>query len=160
MRKIREALRQRTLGQSLRQIAESLNLGRTTVSEYFRRADAAGIGWPLPDEMDDEALQRALFFDAPGIQPRHPLPDFPLIHAELRRKHVTLSLLWQEYQELHQGGYGYSHFCELYHRWAKTLKVWMRQDHKAGEKLFVDYAGDGIPMVDEVTGEQKEAKLL
>jgi transposase len=160
MRKIREVLRQRALGQSLRQIAGSLNVGRSTICEYFRRAEAAGISWPLPDEMDDEALERALFYDAPSLQSRYPLPDFTQVHAELKRKHVTLALLWQEYKEQHPDGYGYSRFCELYHRWAKTLKLWMRQEHKAGEKLFVDYAGDGIPMIDEVTGEWREARLF
>jgi transposase len=82
------------------------------------------------------------------------------VHAELRRKHVTLALLWQEYREQHPEGYKYSQFCTRYRRWAGTLGAWMRQEHKAGEKLFVDYSGDGIPMIDPLSGERVTAQLF
>ena len=160
MRKIREVLRQQALGMSLRQIAESLMVGRTTVGDYLRRAKAAQISWPLCDELDNEALEKLLYCERPGPDSRRSLPDWAWVHTELKRKHVTLALLWQEYREEFPQGYQYSRFCELYRRWTQTLKVWMRQEHKAGDKLFVDYAGDGIPMIDEVTGEATQAALF
>jgi transposase len=149
MRKIRDALRL-SLGEglSLRKTAASLQIPFTTVAEYVRRAKAAGLSWPLADDIDDDRLEELLFRqNAPA--PQRPLPDFQRMHIELRRPHVTLMLLWFEYRETHPDGYGYSQFCELYRRWQRHLDVVMRQEHKAGEKLFVDFAGDHIPLYDE-----------
>ena len=160
MRKIREALRLKSLGLSNRQIARSLQISPATVYDYLARARLAELGWPLPEEMDDAALETTLF---PSPAPRtslRPPPDWGTIHTELRRKHVTLRLLWEEYKSEYPDGYQYSRFCDLYKRWEGTLGVWMRQPHKAGEKLFVDYSGDGIPLVDRKTGELKEARLF
>ena len=160
MRKIREILRLRSLGLSRRAIARSLKIAPTSVGDYLLRAKAAGLCWPLPGDPDNAALERILF-TKPEERPRkRPLPDWGQIHSELKRKHVTLALLWQEYKADHPDGYQYSQFCELYRRWEGKLGVWMRQPHRGGEKLFVDYSGDGIPWVDPTTGEVREAELF
>ena len=121
MRKIREVLRQKAEKRSLRQIANGLGIGRGTVSDYLLRAKAAGLSWPLADGLDDHALEAALFPPPPDPATRRPLPDWTYIHKELKRKHVTLALLWQEYAEEHCEGYQYSRFCELYRSWQGTL---------------------------------------
>lgn len=160
MRKIKETLRLNHLGLSGRKIALSLEIGPATVIDYLRRARIAGLQWPLPADQSDEALE-ALLFVPVKEQPTSRAPlDFALIHAELRKKHVTLALLWEEYRAQHPDGYQYSRFCDLYRQWSGTLKVWMRQEHKGGEKLFVDFSGDGIPWFDPKTGEKKEAALF
>ena len=161
MRKIKEALRLEAAGLSKRQIAASLGLGRTAVREYLERARCAGINWPLPDDLDNAALEQRLFQSAqatPGS--KRPRPDWPVIHRELRRAGVTLSLLWEEYRAVHPGGYGYSQFCELYRRWKGRLSATMRQSHLAGDKMFVDYAGQTIEVIDGLTGEVHEAQLF
>jgi transposase len=119
MRDIREVLRLfYEVELSHRQIAVSLRIAATTVRRYLDRAQAAGLGWPLPDDVDDVALERALFPPvAPKTVPRTP-PDFAGIHRELRRKGVTLELLWMEYEQAHPEGYQYSQFCWLYQQWA------------------------------------------
>ena len=145
MRKVREILRLSWGGKlSTRAVAQSCGIGRTTVREYLQRARRAGLLWPLPEGVSDGDLEALLF--PPGVAAsgaERPLPDWPVLHEELRRKGVTLFLLWEEYKAAHPNGYEYSRFCDLYRDWAGKLPVWMRQDHKAGEKLFVDYAGMG-----------------
>jgi transposase len=161
MRKIREALRLQAAGLSKRQISESLGLGRTTAREYLERAKRAGLSWPLPDDLSDEALGLRLFPAAlTGPRLVRPPPDWPAIHRELRRAGVTLSLLWEEYRAVHPDGYGYSRFCELYCRWKGRLSPTMRQVHVAGEKMFVDYAGQTIDILDGLTGEVRTAQLF
>ena len=160
MRQLREILRLRGMGLSGRKIARSLSLSPTTVGDYLRRAKVAGIAWPLPPDLDDQALEKALFIAPEEQQASRPLPDWRWVHTELRRKHVTLALLWQEYKSEHPDGYQYSQFCDLYRAWAKDLEVWMRQKHRGGEKLFVDYSGDGIRWVDPATGKPQEAQLF
>ena len=158
MRKIEEALRLKSAGLSTRKIALSLGVGQSTVSEYLRRADRAGFGWPLPEGVTDADLGTRLF-QPQGGETRRGLaqPDWPAVRRELRRKNVTLSLLWEEYRASHpDDGYGYSRFCELYRRWEGRLAPVMRQHHIAGEKLFVDYAGDTLDVVDPMTGEVRE----
>jgi transposase len=147
MRHIREVLRLFHEAElSHRQIAVSLRIAATTVRRYLDRAQAAGLGWPLPDDVDDAALERALFAPvAPKTVPRTP-PDYVGIHRELRRKGVTLELLWMEYKQDHPEGYQYSQFCWLYQQWAGRVDVVMRHQHRAGDKLFVDYAGHTIPI--------------
>jgi transposase len=142
MRYIREALRLfYEGGLSHRQVAVSLRIAATTVRRYLDRAEAAGLGWPLPDGLDDAALERALFSPiAPKTVPR-PAPDFGWVHRELRRKGVTLELLWMEYKQAYLDGYQYSRFCWLYRQWAGRVDLVMRHQHRAGDKLFVDYAG-------------------
>ena len=154
MRKVRDVLRLRFgEGLSLRQVAASLGVPVMTVSDHVKRAEAAGLGWPLPDGLDDETLEARLFRSAPVVGAARPLPDWEKVHVELRRAHVTLSLVWVEYRETFPDGYGYSQFCELYRRWHRGLDVVMRQEHKAGEKLFVDFPGRRIPIFDAKTGE-------
>ena len=160
MRRVREVLRLQSFGLSGRKIARSLGIPRTTVQEYLRRAEAAGITWPLPEDVDDQTLEQRLFVTPEDQRPSRPLPEWSSIHSELRRKHVTLALLWEEYKTQNSDGYQYSQFCELYGRWAKTLDIWMRQEHRGGEKLFVDFSGDGIRWVDPITGEEQEAALF
>jgi transposase len=161
MRKIREILRlKHESGLSARKIAESCSVGRTTVSEYLSRAAAAGLDWPLPPWLDDSRLEQLLFPPPPPPDLIRPLPIWAEVHLELRKKGVTLALLWEEYKAAYPDGYQYSQFCELYRRWRGKLSLWMRQDHKAGEKLFVDYAGQTVGMVDPHTGEIKEAQIF
>ena len=161
MRKIREALRLRADGFSGRQVAQSLSLGRATISDYFRRAEIVSLGWPLPNDLSDGDLERLLFPRSAGdVQGSYPQPDWALVHRELRRKGVTLALLWEEYRAVHPDGYGYSRFCELYTRWEGRLSPVMRQRHPAGERLFVDYAGMTIDVVCPETGEVRSTQLF
>ena len=163
MRKTKEVLRLRyELKLDQRQIARSCSVSVSTVHEYLKRAAAANITWPLPDGWDDAKLETALF---PVAEPTAPAqktaPDFVAIHEQLRRhRHVTLRLLWEEYQQHTPYGYGYSRFCELYQRWRRKLDIVMRQEHKAGEKAFVDWAGATIPIHDPATGEVWQAPLF
>lgn len=162
MRKIKEVLRLRWgNGLSKRKIARSCGISRPAVDEYLRRAEEAGLSWPLPTDLDDGALERLLFRSAPTrpVQERG-LPEWSTINRELKRKGVTLFLLWQEYREQHPQGYQYSWFCERYRAWQGKLDVVMRQDHRAGEKLFVDYAGQTVPVVDRFTGEIRETQIF
>jgi len=155
MRKIKEVLRLRwELGLGCRQTGRSCSISHNSVAEYEQRAQAAGLSWPLPEDLDDQALEALLFpptLPVP-LSPRT-VPDWPEIHQELRRPDMTLQLLWYEYQEKHPQGYRYSQFCELYRRWAKKLDWCLRQEHRAGEKLFVDFSGQGIPITHPGTGE-------
>ena len=161
MRKIREVLRLYWGGQlSARAVAQSCGMGRTTVREYVQRAEAAGLSWPLPEGLSDAELEARLFPPAPSVEGPRVLPDWPAIHRERQRPGVTLLLLWEEYRAAHPEGYGYSRFCDLYREWRGTLPVTMRQDHKAGEKLFVDYAGQTVAVTDPKTGEVREAQVF
>lgn len=160
MRKIREVLRLKfDRGLSNREIALACSIGRTTVHEYLERAGRAGLKWPV--DIDDEQLDRLLFKrDDCGLEKMRPLPDWAEVHKELKRKGVTLCLLWQEYKAVSPEGYQYSQFCEHYRTWVGSLDPVMRQKHKAGEKLFVDYAGQTVPVVDQKTGQIREAQLF
>ena len=161
MRKIREALRLRSDGFSGRRVAQSLSVARATISEYFRRADVEGLSWPLPDALSDADLEQRLFPYSPGeTRGSVPQPDWAYVHAELRRKGVTLSLLWEEYRGVYPDGYGYSRYCELYTRWEGKLSPVMRQRHPAGERLFVDYAGHTVDVVCPKTGEVRTAQIF
>jgi len=156
MRKIKEVLRLRwEVGLGRRQIGRSCSISHNTVAEYEQRAQEAGLSWPLPGHLDDQALAALLFPSLTLPVPTHPrpVPDWSELHEELRRPDMTLQLLWHEYQEQHPQGYRYSQFCELYRRWAKKLDWCLRQEHRAGEKLFVDFSGQGIPITHPETGE-------
>jgi transposase len=160
VRKLKEILRFKYQGKlSHRQIALSLNISASTVSYYVNRAAQLGIhDWPLSELWDDLTLERAFLKTQPIHKKQHkPLPNWATIHQELKRKDhkgVTLERLWQEYAE-RQGShyYSYNHFCRLYKEWARVLQPSMRRTHTAGEKLFVDYCGQTIPIVDPHTGE-------
>jgi transposase len=162
MRKIRETLRlHHDSGLGQRPIARCLNISRTTVADYLHRAKVASLCWPLPEELTDQKLYNLLFPPAAPVPALdRPLPDCPYLHNELKRKGVTLMLLWEEYIAEHPHGYRYSYFCDLYRTWARKLKISMRQTHKAGEKLFVDYAGHTLPIVNPHTGEISEAQIF
>lgn len=155
MRKVRDILRL-AIGQglSLREVGRSLGIPFTTAGDHLRRAQAAGLGWPLPEDMDDAALEAALFAKEPAPPTdTRPVPDWHWVHSEHRRPHVTLQLLWLEYREANPDGYSYSQFCHHYRAYTRTLDLVMRQEHKAGEKLFVDFPGDTLPIYDRRTGE-------
>lgn len=162
MRQIREVLRQKwALGLSNRQIATGCGVSRPTVGEYLRRAEKAGLSWPLPESLDDAALELRLFpppVTVPAEQRTE--PDWATVHRELKRKGVTLTLLWDEYKAASPQGYQYSWFCEHYRAWLGRVDVVMRQDHRAGEKLFVDYAGQTMEIVDRDTGEVRDVQIF
>lgn len=161
MRQFREILRLKLeAGLSHREIARACSVGLGTITEYLRRAAEAGLGWPLPDDLDDAALEGKLFAGPAGPETPRPLPDFAWVHRELRRTGVTLQLVWHEYIEVHPHGYRYSQFCERYRRWARKLHPSMRQVHRAGEKAFVDYSGKRPFIVDRRTGEHVPVELF
>lgn len=162
MRKIREVLRLRfEAGLSARRVAESLQVARSTVGEYERRFAAAGLAWPLPASLSDTELERRLFPPPPAVPAdSRPLPDWAEVHQELRRPGVTLMLLWEEYRAAHPQGFAYSWFCEHYRAWAGKLDVVMRQTHRAGEKLFVDYAGQTVDVLDRASGQIHPAQVF
>ena len=161
MRRVREVLRLRwELGLSVRQVARSCGLAHPTVIKYERRAKAGGLSWPLPAELDDAELERRLFPPPPARSEARPQPDWAAVHRELKRPGVTRQLLWDEYKAAHPAGYQYTTFCVRYRRWRDRLDVVMRQNHRAGEKLFVDYAGQTAGVIDRSTGEVRPAQLF
>lgn len=165
MRKTREILRLRFECKFSHEIiAKSIGIGSTTVGECLNRAKKANVMWPLSEELTDEQLENLLYPSGKKINggdERKGSVDWAYIHKELKRKHVTLMLLWNEYKQSHPEGLGYSQFCYRYREWAQHLDVWMRQVHKAGEKLFVDYAGQTVPIIiDRNTGEINEAQIF
>ncbi len=162
MRKIREVLRQRwECGLSERTVAASCSLARSTVAKYVRRAREAGLSWPLLQKMTDEELERRLFPVAHCVEggPRF-VPDWAEVRRQLSRKGVTLQLVWEEYKQDHPDGFQYTQFCVRYRAWRETLDLPMRQEHKAGERLFVDYCGQTMPITDRKTGEVREAQVF
>lgn len=162
MRKIKEVLRLQAQGLSNRQIAKACAVSRPSVAEYIRRARVAQLHWPLPEGLSEAEIEQRLFPPQPTISTdKRPLPDWQALHAELRRhKHVTLDLLWQEYKEANPDGFQYSWFCHHYRKWTGKLDLVMRQEHRAGEKLFVDYAGQTVEVIDSQTGEVTNAQIF
>lgn len=164
MRPIKDLLRlKHQHGLSVREIARSCGLPTSTVGDYLQRAAAAGLGWPLPAELNEAQLQeRLLGTPQSAVTPRSSkaVPDWPRLREELRRKGVTLQLLWQEYRQAEPTGYAYSRFCELYREWAAKLDPVLRQVHGPGEKLFVDWAGQTVPIHDPTTGAVTEAHVF
>ena len=162
MRKIREVLRYRhNAGLSLDAIARALKLSKGVVAKYLKLAGVAGLTWPIPEELDDSGLEKLLYRQAVAREPTFAEPDYALVHQELKKKGVTLTLLWEEYrQAVGERGYQYTAFCTRYRDWAGKLKRSMRQIHRAGEKLFADYAGPTVPIVDAETGEIRPASIF
>lgn len=149
MRKIKDVLRLKLdAGLSHQQIAAALGLSKGVVTKYVGLAATARLDWPAVRELDEAALERRLFSGAQAVRD-YVLPDYGRLHQELRRKGVTLMLLWEEHRAEHANAqtHAYSQFCENYRRFAKQLKRSMRQVHRAGEKLFIDYAGPTIPLI-------------
>ena len=162
MRKIREVLRLRfEAGLSARQVAASVRIARSSVGEYERRLASAGLGWPLPVSLSDTELERRLFPSPPPVPTAsRPVPDWSVVHQELRRPGVTLMLLWEECRAAHPQGFAYSWFCQHYRAWIGKLDLVMRQSHRAGEKLFVDYAGQTVEVIERTTGEVRTAQIF
>ena len=162
MRKIIDVLRLKfETGLSHERIAAATKLSKGAVTKYVQRARDAGLGWPLPPEVDEARLEALLFPHAAPAVERYAAPDFAHLHQELKRKGVTLQLLWEEYAEAHAGqAYRYSQFCLHYHRFAQSLKRSMRQVHRAGDKLFIDYSGDTVPIINPGTGEIRGAEIF
>ena len=162
MRQLRHLLRLHHGGVSAREIGRRLGVARSTIQGYLRRATAAGLTWPVGDEVTDDALEQRLFGRA-GIAPgqrRRAEPDWAALARELKRPGVTMTILWEEYREAHPEGYGYSRFCDLLRGFERRLTPVMRQHHVAGEKAVVDYSGKRIAIVDPSTGEIREAEIF
>lgn len=163
VRKIREVLRLKFgLDLSGHQIAQSCQISRSTVTEYIDRFEKAGLSWPLDDALSDEKLEQKLFPSPATIAGSRSLPDFAYIYRELKshkKFNLTLDQLWREYREQHPDGYQYTQFSVLYRRWRKKLDYSMRQDHRGGEKLFVDY-GEGLSLIDPQTGDPIKTELF
>jgi len=161
MKKVNDVLRLHyEANLSHRKIAHACGISKGIVSKYLALAEDRGIPWPLPDGWDESELEARLH---PGVEKpaRFIKPDFPMIHQELKRKGVTLQLLWSEYATAHETkAYRYSQFCHHYHQWRGRQKRSMRQVHKAGEKLFIDYCGPAVPVVDGSTGEIHQAQVF
>jgi transposase len=156
MRKLKEVLRLHSLGLKQQQIARSCLIAQSTVHHYLKAAAAAGVKWPLPADWDDRQLEQAVAGTPRPIQIRrkNERPDFDAIRHELQsHRSLTLQLIWEEYRQEHPHGYSYSRFCELYRDRVRKLDVVLRHEYRAGEKLFVDYAGDKIPIYDRQTGD-------
>ncbi|MDZ7684261.1 MAG: IS21 family transposase [Gammaproteobacteria bacterium] len=164
MRKIREILRLRwSAGLSIRQIQASTKASVGAIQKLLARAHAHGLSWPLPASLDDDVALASLLY--PGTDSRasdrHEMPDWAALHQELKRKGVTKQLLWEEYAERYPNRcYSYSQFCEHYRRWQARQRRSMRQTHKAGEKCFVDYCGQTVPIIDPHTGEIRNAEVF
>ena len=162
MRKVREILRLGLARQlSDREIARSLCVSHITVARYIVLAEKAALTYDKVRGMDDAVLLRLLEKDKAPLKKRsYPEPDWNYIHAELKRKSVTLELLWQEYKSVYPEGYQHTQFCELYSRWREKLNPSMHQVHKAGEKMFVDYAGQTVPIHDRLTGKIRQSQVF
>ena len=163
MRKLKEVLRLHSLGLKQQQIARSCLIAQSTVHHYLKAATAAGVSWPLPPDWDERRLEEVVSGAPRPPTPWHKTatPDFSSIRQQLQtHRHLTLQLVWEEYRETHQGGYSYSRFCELYQHWRRRQDLVLRQDHRAGEKIFVDWAGATIPIYDRETAEVRPASLF
>ena len=164
MRRVREMLRlRRDAGLAIREVARRTDVAPSTLREMLRRFERSGLAWPLPLDLTDTALEARLYGEVGTKQGhrRRPEPDWAQLNRELKRKHVTLQILWDEYIEANPDGYRYSRFCDLYRGWESRLPVTMRQTHLGGDKLFVDYAGDTVPVVvDQRLGKVRRAHLF
>ncbi len=161
VRTIKEVLRLKwSCGLGRLAIAKSCGIARSTVDEYTKRARQAGLSWPLPEDLDDSALEHLLYPPAVALDSPRPMPVWEDVHRELARKSVTLMLLWDEYKAQYPDGFQYSHFTDLYRAYAKKLDISMRQVHYAGEKLFVDYCGQTVPVIDKSTGEIHDSQIF
>lgn len=163
MRKFKEVLRLKYDHHlTNRKIAKSCAMSHVTVGKYLDLAKQAGIIWPLPDDIDDSQLEHRLFKNVTRPLSDKPfMPSMQYLFQELKKKHVTLQLLWYEYKQGSPDGYQYSYFCERYNQWRKELDISLRQEHLAGEKLFIDYAGQTVPILNPDTGQiELEAQVF
>jgi transposase len=164
MRKIKEVLRLKlACNLTHRQVQGALGVGLATITQHLQLAAAAGLDWAAIEPLEEDQFERRVLSPASSPDPSKRIePDCSVIHRELRRKGVTLQLLWEEYVESHPGGrtYGYTQFWRRYKDWAQTLKRSMRQQHRAGEKLFADFAGQTMPILDRAGGIAFEAHIF
>ncbi|MGH3850435.1 MAG: IS21 family transposase, partial [Pseudonocardiaceae bacterium] len=162
MRKIGEVLRLKAAGLNTRELARSTGVGKTTVYEYLARAEAAGLSWPLPADMDEAAVEAKLFPPLTAdLAAGRPVPEWREVHRELKRgRHVTLRLLWLEWRESQPDGWGYSQFCLRYHGWLGHQDVVMRLEYTAGDRCFVDFAGDHMAVIDAATGAITQCEIF
>ena len=162
MRKIKEVLRLKfELDLSERQISKSTQISRSTIGDYLRRFAMSGLSWPLPTELADADIDAQLFPPKPSLPDSlRSVPDWARVNQEMRRKGVTLFLLWQEYKEGQPDGFLYSWFCVRYREWLGKLDAVMRQEHLAGEKCFVDYCGPTMPVTNRDTGEIRQTQIF
>jgi transposase len=163
MRVVREVLRLTFAGVSKREVARRTGMAASTVRATIARFELLGLVWPLPETITDSDLEAKIYKSAGKKQGHRRIiePDWASLHREMKRKHVTLSILWDEYIADHPEGYRYSRFCELYRSWEGKISVTMRQAHLGGDKLFVDYAGDTASVViDRLTGEIRKAQIF
>jgi len=161
MHKIKEVLRLKYVAElSQRQIAGALRLSNGVVAKYLSAAAASGVAYPHLAALDDETLARTLAGAESPPKSTPVLPDFTYIHEQLKHKGVTRQLLWEEYRASHPAGYAYTQFTVLYAEWRKRLNPTMRQTHVAGERLFLDYSGKTVPVIDAATGEVHEAEVF
>ncbi len=162
MRQLRQMLRLHHEGVSAREIGRTLGAARSTIQDNLKRAQQAGLGWPLAPEITDSVLEERLF-SKQGILPgrrRRVEPEWPALAREMKRPGVNLLILWEEYRDAHPDGYSYSRFCDLFREFERRLSPVMRQHHAAGDKLFVDYSGKKIAIADPATGELREAEIF
>ena len=160
MRKLREIARLRfEAGRTLAEVANAVGVARSSVQLTLRRLSTAGLSWPWPDGVDEQALDAQLFPYRPPISTDHD-PDFAAVRTQLGRKAVTRWLLWQEYRLSDPEGLSYSQFCARYRLWRNVQDVVLRQEHAPGDKLFVDYAGMTMPVIDATTGEVREVQIF
>ena len=161
MRKITEVLRLYfEHNRSKREIARIIGASPSTVTDYLSRAKLSGLSYPLPPDVDEAALERRLFPPSEPSAVQRPAPDWAAVRAGLRRKGVTLDLLWQEYKAERTDGFQYSAFCEHYRRWRQHLSLSMRQTHTPGERLFIDYAGPTVEITEMHSGEIRQAQIF
>jgi transposase len=162
MRKISEVLRLSAAGLSAREIASSIGTSKTTVSDYLARARGRDISWPLPEGLDEAALEKRLFPpNTASVAASRPVPDWREVRRELkRRRHVTLRLLWLEWKQDNPTGWGYTQFCLHYQQWLSGQDVVMRLSYTAGERMFVDFSGDTMEIVDPESGEVRRAEVF
>lgn len=160
MRKLKEIARLRfEAGRTFTEIASAAGVARSTVQLTLQRMTAAGLSWPWPEAADEAAIEQLLFPRTPRPAGT-PAPDFGAMRSELGRKGVTRRLLWQEYRERHPDGLSYSQFCDQYRGWNQTQDLVLRLEHAPGDKLFVDYAGMTMPVIDRHTGEIVPAQIF
>lgn len=161
MRKIKDVLRLKFEARlSHEKIAAATGMSKGAVTNTVQRAAEKGLSWPLPADLDDGRLEAMLYRQAPARRV-YAQPDYALMHQELKRNGVTLQLLWEEYATAHgEHAYRYSQFCVHYHEYRKTLSRSMRQVHRAGEKVFIDYSGDTVAVIDPNSGEILTAEIF
>ena len=163
MRTVREVLRLGlTTELSFRNIGRSLRLSHPTVQKYVQTARQIGLTWEQVQGMTEEELSQAMkVVEEPVlVDDQRPMPDCAYIHQEMKKKSVTMVLLWQEYKDAHPNGYQLTQYRRFYRRFVKKLKLSLRQTYKFGDKLFVDYAGQTVPIHDRVTGAVAQAQIF